>query len=79
MFATEAVGLTHHFLNEHGVTAPVEFSWGATEVKPPILADEPWVDISAVIEEKFVRDRIPRLSAAGARGIVEMPLNRIID
>jgi ATP phosphoribosyltransferase len=37
--ATEAVGLTRAFLAEHGVTADVEFSWGATEVKPPRLAD----------------------------------------
>lgn len=37
--ATEAVGMTNRYLNEHGVTAEVEFSWGATEVKPPQLAD----------------------------------------
>ncbi|MFH1097251.1 MAG: ATP phosphoribosyltransferase [Candidatus Desantisbacteria bacterium] len=37
--ATEAVGLTQRYLQEHGVTATVEFSWGATEVKPPRLAD----------------------------------------
>ena len=37
--ATEAVGLTTSFLAKHGVTAHVEFSWGATEVKPPKLAD----------------------------------------
>jgi len=37
--ATEAVGLTQQYLARHGVTAKVEFSWGATEVKPPKLAD----------------------------------------
>lgn len=37
--ATEAVGLTKAWLAEHGVSATVEFSWGATEVKPPRLAD----------------------------------------
>jgi ATP phosphoribosyltransferase len=37
--ATEGVGLTAQFLARHGVTAHVEFSWGATEVKPPKLAD----------------------------------------
>ena len=37
--ATEAVGLTEAFLEKHGVKAKVEFSWGATEVKPPKLAD----------------------------------------
>jgi ATP phosphoribosyltransferase len=37
--ATEAIGLTSRFLAQHGVRATVEFSWGATEVKPPRLAD----------------------------------------
>src|SRR6516165_12106049 len=37
--ATEVVNLTRHWLTERGVTAHVEFSWGATEVKPPRLAD----------------------------------------
>jgi len=37
--ATEAVGLTRAFFARHGVIADVEFSWGATEVKPPRLAD----------------------------------------
>ncbi|MEA3276522.1 MAG: ATP phosphoribosyltransferase [Pseudomonadota bacterium] len=171
--ATEAVGMTQRFLKEHGVRADVEFSWGATEVKPPILADaivdvsetgsslranslkvmhvvlestprfignhealgndwksskierllmllkgaiaaatrvtlamnvhrdrvdevlgllpalgtptvstladENWVDVSTVVEEKLVRSLIPRLSAAGARGIIEMPINKIIE
>jgi ATP phosphoribosyltransferase len=171
--ATEAVGMTRRFLGEHGVSAEVEFSWGATEVKPPILADaivdvsetgsslrannlkvmhvvlestprfvashaaledawkkakidrllmlltgaiaaatrvtlamnvprqrlgevvtllpalctptvstladENWVDVSTVVEEKLVRDLIPRLYDAGARGIIEMPINKIIE
>jgi ATP phosphoribosyltransferase len=37
--ATEVVNLTRRWLASHGVTAQVEFSWGATEVKPPRLAD----------------------------------------
>jgi len=171
--ATEAVGMTKRFLAEHGVDAIVEFSWGATEVKPPILADaivdvsetgsslranqlrvmhvvlestprfianrdaakdawkrakiermlmllkgaiaaatrvllamnvpkeqvdavlkilpalatptvstlsDPaWVDLSTVVEEKQVRELIPRLYAAGARGIIELPINKIIE
>jgi ATP phosphoribosyltransferase len=171
--ATEAVGMTRRFLAEHGVEAKVEFSWGATEVKPPILADaivdvtetgsslrannlkvlhvvlestprfianhqsledawkrakidrllmllqgaiaaatrvllamnapcgkvdeilailpalatptvstlaDPdWVDLSTVVEEKQVRDLIPRLYAAGARGIIELPISKIIE
>jgi len=171
--ATEAVGMTRRFLEQHGVSAEMEFSWGATEVKPPILADaivdvsetgsslrannlkvmhvvlestprlianhasladgwkkgkierllmllkgaiaastrvtlamnvpkarvaevisllpalatptvstladENWVDISTVVEEKLVRDLIPQLHEAGARGIIEMPINKIIE
>jgi ATP phosphoribosyltransferase len=171
--ATEAVGMTKRFLAKHGVKATVEFSWGATEVKPPILADaivdvsetgsslrandlkvmdvvlestprfianpaackdawkrgkidrvvmmlkgaisaatrvllamnvqrkdveavlkilpalatptvstlaDPdWVDLSTVVEEKMVRELIPRLYAAGARGIIELPINKIVD
>src|SRR5712692_6982724 len=37
--ATEVVNLTRRWLASHGVEAQVEFSWGATEVKPPRLAD----------------------------------------
>jgi ATP phosphoribosyltransferase len=37
--ATEAVNLTQRYLEQHGVRAHIEFSWGATEVKPPELAD----------------------------------------
>jgi ATP phosphoribosyltransferase len=171
--ATEAVGMTRRFLAEHGVTAEIEFSWGATEVKPPILADaivdvsetgsslrannlkvlhvvlestprfianhaslgdewkrakiervlmllkgaiaaatrvllamnapcgqvddilrilpalatptvstlaDPdWVDLSTVVDEKLVRELIPKLYAAGARGIIEVPINKIIE
>ncbi len=39
IIATELVGATRRYLARHGVTAKVEFSWGATEVKPPVLAD----------------------------------------
>jgi ATP phosphoribosyltransferase len=39
VIATEAVELTRKYLAKHGVTAEVEFSWGATEVKVPDLVD----------------------------------------
>lgn len=171
--ATEAVGMTNRYLAKHGVTAKVEFSWGATEVKPPVLADaivevtetggslrannlrivdevlqstprlianhesylnpskkqkiddialmlrgaiaadskvglmmnvprervqdvldllpsldnptvsnladNRWVDIITVLDESVVRTIIPRLKEAGARGIVEYPLNKVIE
>jgi ATP phosphoribosyltransferase len=37
--ATEVVKITESYLARHGVSARVEFSWGATEVKVPQLAD----------------------------------------
>ncbi len=39
IIATELVATTKRYLEKHGVQAKVEFSWGATEVKPPVLAD----------------------------------------
>lgn len=171
--ATEVVNITRKWLASHGVTAHVEFSWGATEVKPPNLADaivevtetgsslkannlrivcdilqsttrfisnnaaaadqwkrqkmddlvlmlkgamaaegkvglmmnvrrdgleavlsilpalqtptisslsDPsWVDVNTILDEAEVRRIIPRLKAVGASGIVEYPLNKIID
>ena len=171
--ATEAVGITNNYLASHGVSAKVEFSWGATEVKPPKLADaivevtetgsslrandlrivdevlqsttrliankdslkdswvktkldnialmlksclaaegkvglmmnvrrtdlsailnclpalqtptvsslsDPdWVDVNSILEESVVRTIVPMLKAAGARGIVEYAINKIID
>jgi ATP phosphoribosyltransferase len=171
--ATEVMGLTERYFKERGVEANLEFSWGATEVKPPVLADaivdvtetgsslranqlrvigqilestprliahkesllDPWkrskierlrmlllgaiaaatrvglsmnvakdqidsvlsllpnagmptisplvdsgwVELFVIVEESFVRDLLPRLHEAGARGIVENPLNKIID
>ena len=170
--ATELVKVTERYLSQNGVKAKVEFSWGATEVKPPVLADaivevtetgsslranglriietvlesntkfivnhvawedewkrnkietvilllqsaiqatgkvglmlnvrrdnldrvlsvlpalkrptisnlsEPdWVAVNTVIDEKTVREIIPRLKAANAQGIVEYPLNKIV-
>lgn len=170
--ATEAVGLARHYLKKHGVTADVEFSWGATEAKVPDLADaiieltetgsslraanlrivdtvltsttrliankvawkDPWkrakveqialllkgalaaettvllkmnvrkkalkavlgilpamrsptinhlqtpgwVALETVVEEKIVREIIPQLKKAGAEGIIELSLNKII-
>jgi ATP phosphoribosyltransferase len=170
--ATELVQVTKRYLERNGVKAKVEFSWGATEVKPPVLADaivevtetgsslranglrivetvlesntkfianheawndpekrrkmetlvmllksaidaagkvglmmnvrrehlqevlqvlpalkkptiselseSDWVAVNTVIEEKTVREIIPRLKAANAQGIVEYPLNKIV-
>ncbi|MDY3561167.1 ATP phosphoribosyltransferase [Gemmata sp. JC673] len=171
--ATEVVNITKSWLAGHGVSAQVEFSWGATEVKPPKfadaivevtetgnslrannlrivdtlltsttrfvanpqaaldpwkrqkmddlllmlrgamaaegkvglmmnvrkpdlahvlnklpalknptispLADQEWVAVNTIIDEDTVRHIIPQLKAAGASGIVEYPLTKIID
>jgi ATP phosphoribosyltransferase len=171
--ATEVVNLTRRWLAQNGVQAHVEFSWGATEVKPPRLADaivevtetgsslrannlriiadllqsttrfitndrsyaDPWkkqkmddmvlmlrgamaadgkvglmmnvpkerlssvlkvlpalqnptvsglsnpdwVAVNTIIDENTVRHIVPQLKQAGACGIVEYPLNKIID
>lgn len=42
------------------------------------LSDNNWVDVNTIIEEKLIRDIIPKLKEAGASGIVEYPLNKII-
>jgi len=170
--ATELVGVTKSYFEKKGVNVKVEFSWGATEVKPPMLADaivevtetgsslkanrltiidtvmesethliaskaaagDPWkrqkiesialmlraaidaqaqvglmlnvqrqhlqkiievlpalnsptiselsnpawVAVNTILEETSVRDVIPRLKAAGATGIVEYPLNKVV-
>jgi ATP phosphoribosyltransferase len=39
VIATELVKATERYLQRNGIKAKVEFSWGATEVKPPVLAD----------------------------------------
>ena len=172
IISTELVNFTKRYLARHGVTAKVEFSWGATEVKPPYLADaivevtetgsslranklriveellesntqlvanvnswqDPWkrrkledlkmllegamaalgkvglmlnveeenlervlavlpslknptvsrlsrgnwLAVNTILEEITVRQIIPRLKEAGAQGIVEYPLNKIV-
>lgn len=170
--ATELVGFTKKYLKSKGIKAEVDFSWGATEVKPPYLADaiveltetgsslrannlrivetilqsstrfiankkawkdkwkrqkienivlllkgalaaeekvglkmnvpqkslkrvmsllssmhsptisqlsdKGWFALEVMIDEKIVRDIIPKLKSAGASGIVEYPLNKVI-
>jgi len=171
--ATEAVGLTRRYLEENGINAEVEFSWGATEVKAPELVDaiveltetgsslrannlrivetilssttrliankeawedagkrekieqlalllegalaaeakvllklnaeekaidsiigilpslhaptvnklntDGWVAVETVVDESVVREIIPALKKAGAEGIIELPLNKVIS
>ena len=43
------------------------------------LADREWADVNTILDENVVRHIVPQLKQAGARGIVEYPLNKIID
>jgi len=43
------------------------------------LSNSAWVDVDTVVDEKVVRNLLPKLKAAGAKGIVEYPLNKVID
>ena len=43
------------------------------------LSDPEWVDVNTIIDESFVRRIVPELKAAGARGIVEYPISKLID
>jgi ATP phosphoribosyltransferase len=42
------------------------------------LSDQEWVAVNTIIEERTVRDLIPKLKTAGGQGIVEYPLNKIV-
>ena len=42
------------------------------------LSDAEWVAVNTIIEERTVRDLIPKVKAAGGQGIVEYPLNKIV-
>jgi len=42
------------------------------------LSDDEWVAVNTIIEERTVRDLIPKVKAAGGQGIVEYPLNKIV-
>ena len=59
--ATEAVRMTQKYLAEHGVKAQVEFSWGATEVKVPQLADAIVEAVSYTHLDVYKRQLVQRL------------------
>ena len=42
------------------------------------LSDEEWLAVNTILDESTVRSIIPRLKEAGAQGIVEYPLNKIV-
>jgi ATP phosphoribosyltransferase len=42
------------------------------------LAQNDWVAVETVIDEKIVREIIPQLKSLGAEGIIEYPLNKVV-
>ena len=42
------------------------------------LSHPEWVAVETIIDEKIVREIIPQLKAAGAEGIIEYPLNKVV-
>ena len=51
----------------------------ARSLRGRLLVDPDWVDLSTVVEERQVRERIPRLYEAWAPGIIEVPIDKIIE
>ena len=75
--ANGRVGLKMNVPNDHvnRVISLLPSMKGPTVSK---LADDAWVAVETIIEEKVLRDIIPQLKAAGAQDIIEYPLNKII-
>jgi ATP phosphoribosyltransferase len=78
--AIEAHGRVGIMLNVRRVDLGKVLSLLPALQRPTIspLSDDEWVAINTIIEERTVRDLIPRLKAARAQGIVEYPLNKIV-
>ena len=79
MAAESKAGL---MMNVHRQTLPQILAILPAMQKPTVssLADDSdWVDVITVIDESIIRHIIPKLKAAGARGIVEYPLNKVIE
>jgi ATP phosphoribosyltransferase len=78
--AIEAQGRVGLMLNVRRADLPKVLSLLPALQRPTIssLSDEEWVAVNTIIEEKTVRDLIPKVKAAGGQGIVEYPLNKIV-
>jgi len=78
--AIEAQGRVGLMLNVRRADLPKILALLPALQRPTIssLSDEEWVAVNTIIEEKTVRDLIPKVKAAGGQGIVEYPLNKIV-
>jgi ATP phosphoribosyltransferase len=78
--AIEAQGRVGIMLNVKVDDLPAVLALLPALQRPTIspLSDSTWVAVNTIIEERTVRDLMPRLKAARAEGIVEYPLNKIV-
>jgi ATP phosphoribosyltransferase len=78
--AIEAQGRVGIMLNVRKANLPKILELLPALQRPTIssLSDEEWVAVNTIIEERTVRDLIPKVKAAGGEGIVEYPLNKIV-
>ena len=78
--AIEAQGRVGLMLNVRRADLPKVLALLPALQRPTIssLSDEDWVAVNTIIEERTVRDLIPKVKAAGGQGIVEYPLNKIV-
>jgi ATP phosphoribosyltransferase len=78
--AIEAQGRVGLMLNGRRVDLAAVLGLLPALQRPTIssLSDDEWVAVNTIIEERTVRDLIPKLKAAGGQGIVEYPLNKIV-
>lgn len=78
--AIEAQGRVGLMLNVTRVDLPTVLALLPALQRPTVsaLSDDEWVAVNTIIEERTVRELIPRLKAARAQGIVEYPLNKIV-
>ena len=64
-----------------GKVHPTARSGNASALKKPTistLSDDEWLAVNTILDETTVRTILPRLKEAGAQGIVEYPLNKIV-
>jgi ATP phosphoribosyltransferase len=78
--AIEAQGRVGLMLNVRRADLPSVLVLLPALLRPTIsaLSDDEWVAVNTIIEERTVRDLIPKLKGARAQGIVEYPLNKIV-